>query len=233
MVAPLVPELDPYFSHEGKDTEKVAAGDELARLEHLPAETMIRVAGMTAMVLGAFVFVLFGIPVSGMLRHGDEPGGILLTEQWLWDRWVARMATNLVLAVAGADLGWGLARLRRWSWWVLLALSAAGPVSMVAGVVVKSLRPELDNLDGILGMACILSIMLPASVMTCWAACSSRAVFSPDYQALVARTPQVPAGSGRRKGLGLGLALAMLVQFWTLLFLILGVLVICGVIRTV
>src|SRR4051812_31830654 len=120
------PDLDPYFVPESdglKDDAKWAPPrEEDIRRDLLPTEAAFRVAGTIGMVLGASVFVIFAVPVSGMLREAGEPGGILLGEDWRWRRWVARMASVLTLAVVGAVTSWGLRRRRPWTRWSLIVL---------------------------------------------------------------------------------------------------------------
>ena len=96
------PDFDPHFAlvgHARKGGAKAASSiEEEIRRELLPTEATFRIAGTTAMVLAAAVFVIFAVPVSCMLRRGWEPGGVFTEEDWISRRWVARMSSILTLA---------------------------------------------------------------------------------------------------------------------------------------
>ena len=234
------PDLDPYFALAGLGpkggAKKAPSIEEEIRREFLPAEATFRVAGTIAMVLGAAVFVIFAVPVSGMLRRAWQPGGVFTEEDWIRRRWVARMSSILTLAVASAAMGWGLRRRRPWARWTLIALGAFPLLAMAAGLGLKArgVGPTLRELADIMTMPCVGVVVFPAGIAACWAACSrrARAVFGSDYAGVVARTQELSAAWTTGRLAGLGLTLAMLVLYWTLLMAFLGVLVACGVIRT-
>src|SRR4051794_28442911 len=234
------PELDPYFVADGDDSKGgakggLSGGDEIRR-DLLATEAAFRVAGTIGMVLGASVFALFAVPVSGMLRVAVEPGGVLLVEDWKWRRWVARMAAVLTLAVLATVTSWGLSRPRPWARWALIALGSVPPLASVAGIwlLVRAADPARRELGEVLMMPCVGAFVFPASIAAYRAAFSrrGRAVLSPDYEDVVARTPKLSPipRSGLRSGLWL--ASAMLILYWTLLLTFLGVLAACGLIRT-
>jgi hypothetical protein len=235
------PDLDPYFVPEGHGskggTKWAPRGEAEIRSDLLPTEAALRVAGTIGMVLSASTFVIFAVPVSGMLREAGGPDGILLVEDWLWRRWVARMASLLTLAVVAAVNCWGLSRLRPWARWPLVALAAVPPLALVAGLGLRawSADPALRELGDVMTMPCVGLVVYPASIAACWAACSrrGRTVLSPHYEGMVARTPKLSARLTTGLPAGLALALAMLILYWTLLLTFLGALVACGVIRSI
>jgi hypothetical protein len=235
------PELDPYFIPDGRgpkgDPKSAPLSDEEIRRDLLPTEASFRVAGTMGMVLGASVFVVFAVPVSGMLHGAGEPGGVLLEADWLWRRWVARMASVLTLAVVGTITGWGLSRLRPWARWALIVLGAVPPLSLAAGLGLRArvAGPGVRELSDLPGLACVAMLVVLASMAAYRAACSrhGRAVLARDYRGLVERTPKLSTTwtAGLRNGAGL--ALAMFILYWTLLLTLLGVLAACGVIRSI
>jgi len=235
-----LPNLAPYFVPEGrapKDGAKWGGpGEENVRLDLLPTEAMFRVAGAIGMVLGAAVFVIFAVPVSGMLRVAGEPGGVLLDEDWKWRRWVARMATVLTLAVVAAATSWGLGRRRPWARWALILLGAVPPLALAVGL---GLRPQGDEpavreLGDVMTMPCVGVIVFPASALAFWAACSRRGrlVFGPQYDELSARTPKLSPAWKTGLPTGATLALTMFILYWTVLLIFLCTLAACGVIRS-
>jgi hypothetical protein len=234
------PDLDPYFVPEGRGqkggSKWAPAGEEDVRRDLLPTVAAFRVAGTIVMVLGASVFVIFGVPVSGMLREAWEPGGILLDEEWLWRRWVARMASVLTLALVATVMGWSLRRRRPWARWALIVLGAVPPLAMVAGLGLRawSADPAMRELGDVMTIPCVGAVVFPASIAAYWAACSrrGRAVFGPHYEGVVARTPKLSPRSTTGLLAGLGLAWATFILYWTLLLMFLGGLAACGVIRS-
>ncbi len=230
-----------YFVPEGHSqkggTKWVPGGDEDIRRDHLPTEATFRVAGTVVMVLGVSIFIIFGVPVSGMLREAWEPGGILLDKDWLWRRWVAQMASVLTLALVGTVMGWGLRRRRPWARWALIVLGAVPPSAMVAGVGLRawSANPALRELGDVMTMPCVGVVVFPASIAAYWAACShhGRAVLGRRYEGVVARTPKRPPRSTTGLLAGLGLALAIFILHWTLLLMFLGLLTACRIIRSI
>jgi hypothetical protein len=74
-----------------------------------------------------------------------------------------------------------------------------------------------------------------ASAVASWAAFSRRgkAVLGPHHDGLVAQTPGLRPESKLALPAGLGLAFAILILSWTLMFLALGALAACGIIRTI
>jgi hypothetical protein len=235
------PDFDPYFvpeDHDPKrDAKSVLLGEEDIRRDLLPTEAAFRVAGTIGMVLGASVFIIFAVPVSGMLRGAGGPGGILLEEDWLWRRWVARMASVLALAVVGTVMSWGLSRLRPWARWTLIVLGAVPLLVLAASLGLRARGADLvvRELSDPTSMVCIGALVVPASIAAFWAACSrrGRAVLSPYYEGVVARTPKLFPRLATGRLAGLGLALAMFVLYWALLLMFLGVLTACGVIRSI
>jgi hypothetical protein len=234
------PDFDPYFVPEGHGPKSgakwVPTGEEDIRRDLLPTEAAFRVAGTVGMVLAASVFVIFAVPVSGILHGAGEPGGILLGEGWLWRRWVARMASVLTLAVVAAVTGWGLRRRRPWARWALIVLAAVPLLALVAGLGLQAwgADPALRELGDVMTMPCVGVVVFPASIAACWAACSrrGRAVLGPHYEGLVARTPKLSPRLTTGLLAGLGLAWATFILYWTLMLLFLGVLAACGVIRS-
>src|SRR5260221_12813139 len=75
--SPATPDLDPYFVPDGHGPKGRAKWllprEEDIRRDLLPTEAAFHVAGMIGMVLGASGFVIFAVPVSGMLRRRGEP----------------------------------------------------------------------------------------------------------------------------------------------------------------
>lgn len=235
------PDFDPYFVPEDHGPEGGAKGvplrEEDIRRDLLPTEAAFRVAGTVGMVLGASVFVIFAVPVSGMLREAGEPGGVLLDEDWRWRRWVARMASILTLAVVGAVTSWGLSRRRPWARWALIVLGAVPPSALVAGLGLRIgvAAPGLRELGDIMTMPCVGVVVFPASIAAYWAACSRRGreVLGPHYEGMVARTPKLSPRLSTGLLAGLGLAGATVILYWTLDLMFLGVLAACGVIRSI
>lgn len=203
------PDFDPYFFAESYvpkgDVKWRPSGEEDIRRDLLSTEAAFRVAGTIGMVMGVLVFVGFAIPVSIMLRAGGEPGGILLELDWRWDRWVARMASVMTIAILATVTSWGLRWQSPWAWWALILL------------------------------ACMEVIVFPASIAVSRAACSrrGRAVLSHDYKRLIARTPKLSPRLRKALPLGMGLALAMFILYWALLLMFLGTLVACGVLKSI
>ena len=237
------PDFDPYFVPEADNPKGKAKGtgsppgDDAIRRDLLPTEAAFRVAGTTAMILGASVFVVFAVPVSSMLRHADGPDGLLVDEDWLFRRWVARMTTALTLAVLASLMGSGLRRRRPWARVALIGLGGVPILALIAGLVLRAtgMGQAVREFSDALVLPCVGAIVYPASLAAFWAAFSRRcrAVFDPDYDDLIARTPKLTPRL--RTGLwgGLGLAWALLILFWMLTFSILGVLAVRGVIRSV
>jgi hypothetical protein len=234
------PDLDPYFVPEGhsqKGGAKWESAEEDLRCDLLPTEAAFRVAGTIVMVLGASVFVIFGVPVSGMLREAWEPGGIFLDQEWPWRRWVARMASVLTLALLGTVLGWGLRRRHPWARWALIVLGAVPPLAIVAGLGLRawSADPAVRELGDVMTAPCVGVVAFPAGIAACWAACSrrGRAVLGPHYEGVVARTTKLSPRVTTGLLVGVGLAWAVFILCWMLLFMFLQVLVACGVIRSI
>ncbi len=234
------PDLDPYFVAEGqgpKDGAKGAAPEEAdVRRDLLATEAALRIAGTIGMVLGALIFVIFAVPVSSILREAGDPGGILHGEDWVWRRWVARMATVLTLSIVGVATCWGLRRLRPWARWPLIVLGAVPPLALVAGLGLRARSddPALRALGDAMTMPCVGVFVYPASIAAFWAACGrrGRAVLGPHYDAMVPRTPKLSPDWDAGAPAGLGLAFALLILYWTVMILFLSALVACGVIRT-
>lgn len=234
------PDLDPYFApvnHPPKGSTKGSPpGEEEIRRDLLPTETAFRVAGTIAMVLGASVFVLFAVPVSGTLREAGEPGGVLLGEDWLWRRWVARMASVLTLAVSASVIGWGLRRRRRWARWALIVLGVVPTMALAVGIGSRAAGPEtaLPGPDDLLRIPIQCLVIFAAGIATYCAACSrrGRAVFDPRYEGVVTRTQKLSPSVMRGLLPGLGLASAMLILCWTILTMFLSVIAEIGVIRS-
>ncbi len=239
------PDFDPYFVPEDLDPKGKAGkagppGDELIRLDLLPAEVAFHVAGTFALVAGASVFVLFAVPVSSMLHVTTEPGGLWAdpAEDWLWRRWVARMATDLGLSLLATALGLLLRRRSPWSRWGLIALGTV-PLCALAGSVWIRYRggapPSLREFSDLMTHPCFGVFVYPAGLVAIWAACSrpGRTVLSPSYQELVQRTPKIAPSSSAGFRYGVALSLALLLLFWMLMLLILGVLAARGVIHSI
>lgn len=231
-----VPDLDPYFSPEGKGGKTWTLGEADVRFEHLPIETAFRVAGNAAMILGSLVFVLFGVPVSFMLNRGGEPDGILRAEDWLWNRWVARMASVLTVAVLGTVLGWGLKRRCPWSRWALLLVGAVPPATLIVCLVLRTVLAH-PGLRSVIDPAAVLLasvFVFPASLAVCWMGLSrrGRAVYARSYNDLIARTPKVTPASRQGRLIGLGLAWALFILIWALMIQFLCGLAVLGVIRS-
>jgi hypothetical protein len=235
----LEPELDgrPASKPCGKadKTKGVGPQDLDVRLDLLPTESQFRVAGTAGMILGCSIFVLFAVPVSAMLTESGEPGGLLEDEGWLYRRWIARMATVLILSLVAVLVSWGLSRCRPWSRWASLGLGAVVPVVLLASFGFRHWAGEAARRELILTHPCVGIFIYPASLAIIASVCSSRGrtVLSPDYEGLVARTPKLRADW--REGLwpGLGLALCMMILFWTAMWMILVSLVAAEVIRTI
>ena len=236
MSHPRAPDLDPYFSPEGQGGKKWAASDEGLRSDLLSTEAAYRVAGTTAMILGTFIFIVFAIPVSSMLRHGDEPYGILLNEEWIWSRWVARMVTCMTVAILGSVLGWGLRGRHPWARRAMIAVGGIPPLALLGGLALRALAtdPSTRQLADVATIFSACVFILPASLAVCWMALSrrARAVFAPDYKDLIARTPKLVSWRGLGRMRGLGLALALFILLWALMHLFLSFLVVLGKIRT-
>lgn len=235
------PDLDPYFAPEDHPpkggTKGAPPGEEEIRRDLLPTEAAFRVAGTIAMVLGASVFVLFAVPVSDVLREAGEPGGVLVGEDWLWRRWVARMASVLTLAVTASAMGWGLRRRRRWARRALFVLGVAPTLALAVGFGFRAARPDaaLPGPGDILRMPIPWLVIFTAGFATSCATCSrrGRAVFDPRYEEVVARTPKQSPPMMRGLLPGLGLASAMFTLSWAILMMFLGVLAEIGVIRSI
>jgi hypothetical protein len=105
---------------------------------------------------------------------------------------MARTASVLTPAVAGAAMGWGLRRRRPRARWALLALAAVPFLSLPAGPALRarSADPALRELGDILIMPCVDAFVFPTGIA---AACShrTRAVSDPRYAEIVARTPKL------------------------------------------
>lgn len=234
------PNLDPYFVSQGDalkgNAKWMPPCDEEIRLDLLPTESAFRLAGTLGMVLAASIFVIFAVPVSGILRVAGEPGGVLLGEDWILRRWIVRMASILTLAVVAAVTSWGLIRLHPWSRWVLLGLGTVPlwTLGFTVGLRIRGGGSVLQGLGDVLAMLCASIFVIPSSITAFWAACARRGrmVLGLHYNGLVARTSKLSPSWKMEIPLGVGLAFAMLVLYWMLLLLFLEVLAQCGVIRT-
>ena len=108
----------------------------------------------------------------------------------------------LAIAFAFFLLARGLRRLRswaRWTWVVLLSLPIAG--GCVAAVIYYGVMGKIKNLPGELPVNLVVYgfyVGLPGSLLYVLLAPESRIVFSPEYRAVVARTPHIRYKMGRR-----------------------------------
>lgn len=150
---------------------EMQSDDEAIRKKYLNHEASVRAIGALN-YLGGVVWVTAGLFLTGwsvLLMSGVLPRGADSPEKWLYG---AMGVGLLALGVLVFLLGRGLRRFRPWARWSEVALASIGALANVAQL----------NPFGLLFPVYFLYVMLSKK---------GTMVFSPEYQAVRARTPHI------------------------------------------
>ncbi|MBY0395360.1 MAG: hypothetical protein K2X91_02675, partial [Thermoleophilia bacterium] len=155
---------------------------EQIRRAHLGHESSIRTLGALHLIGFGGYLVGLGVLAYQVIRDGKVPGTPVEVAAFLA---LVTLALSIMLA-----LGLGLRRLRPWARWVEAVLIVVFNVPNLIMVLVGA------NSVGEGLLVALLGSLIPAYLLYLLLSPKGRMVFSPEYRAIIERTPDVRFRSG-------------------------------------
>jgi len=218
MTSPVPEDLNPFEAPLAEIGDRAldlgADGDaELIRRHHLGRETSVKSIGLLCYLVAAITGLFSGVMALvgvGQLVSGQAP-----------DQPTARFQSLLLLAlfafygaISGVclALGFGLRRLQVWARWTAMVLSMLVLLYLLltASVVLGFL--PVPNPGGIAAFLLFFAAIL-GYVFYLLVTPQAGVVFSPEYRAVIAKTPEIRARTGRLVKIAVGLLIGVILFF--------------------
>lgn len=182
------PEVNPYAPPradvgESPPLSESQSRDEAVRQAHISHETSIRSLGFLHL-LGAGIMLLGLVGMAAAFWNTTQAGG--------GGSLVAMVGVTAYLVIGGAAnlaLGIGLRGLHSWARWTDAVLIVLLLLINLVGVVIQAGREEVDFTG--LVFTFLLSAIIPGFILYLLVSPKAAVVFSPEYKAIIARTPHV------------------------------------------
>jgi hypothetical protein len=194
------PEVNPYAPPRAQvtPTDDDAENEQLRiqRRRYFTRESCIRATGLVCFAVAVIALLVFLLGTLSEYRKASSDE--LDIEQWMYRRWVARMATINSLAFIATVTSWGLFRLRNWGRWAVTIVSLfPTPILLCYWLFGDhtgdpAVRESLNSVGLIALMITSVLSFIP-QLYFLWSP-KGRMVFSPGYRSIILLTPDQRGG---------------------------------------
>ncbi len=171
------------------DLDLIDEGAEAIRREHIRHETSIKALGVLN-YLGAIITALaafFLLAVASGALPANPPPNMTPEEGRTFNGYMGGIL--LAFSLLNGGIGYGMRHLLGWARWALIILISIGLLNTAVQIIrVASINP--DALALAVGNA-IIPFLIQTYILSLVASAKGRVIFSPEYKAVIAKTPHI------------------------------------------